>query len=290
MKTITLLLFSLLVPVWNLWGQCVFKPLDESYIDHAYYSLSYNEIHEQADWVCYRLTKNMITGTAQRKNNFKADAKIRTGSAALADYKGSGYDRGHLAPAADFKFSQAAMDQSFYMSNMSPQNPSFNRGIWKNLEELMRAWAYEYGSIHIVTGPIFGSSETIGKNLVSVPSHYYKAILRLTDFGYEAIGFVLPNRSSDQVLDKYILSIDDLESIIQIDLFHELEDSKEFTTEALYTKDKWLWNYSIQNSTVIKEVTDRREKAIQCQGTTKSGARCKNKTLNGSGFCHLHDG
>ena len=278
----------------------VFKPLDESFIDHRYYSLSYVEKHEQADWVCYRLTNNMIKGTAQRKDNFKADGKIKTGSAALTDYKGSGYDRGHLAPAADFKFSQMAMDQSFYMSNMSPQNPSFNRGIWKKLEELMRAWAYEYSSIDVVTGPIFESSNSIGMNKVTIPSHYYKAALRKTDLGYEAIAFVLPNNKSQSSLQSFVISVDDLEERIQIDLFHELADSEENAVEALYAKNNWIWstsglseiesdNKSSQNLTTQQrkstvKSSDRRTTSVQCRGTTRKGARCKNKTLNGSGF------
>lgn len=306
MRVSFLVFFLFVLSIWDASAQCVFKPLDESFIDHRYYSLSYVEKHEQADWVCYRLTKNMIKGTAQRKDNFKADGKIKTGSAALADYKGSGYDRGHLAPAADFKFSQTAMDQSFYMSNMSPQNPSFNRDIWKKLEELMRAWAYEYGSLDIVTGPIFESSNSIGVNKVTIPSHYFKAALRKTDLGYEAIAFILPNRKSQSSLQSFVISVDDLEERIQIDLFHELADSEENAVEALYAKNNWIWsttglpkiesdNKSSQNITTQQrkstvKSSDRRTTSVQCRGTTKKGARCKNKTLNGSGFCHLHGG
>jgi endonuclease G len=90
----------------------------------------------------------------KRKDNFRSDPKVKTGSAALSDYKGSGYDRGHLAPAADFKWSATAMSESFYMSNMSPQVPGFNRGIWKNIESTVRNWAVENDEIYIVTGPV----------------------------------------------------------------------------------------------------------------------------------------
>lgn len=109
-------------------------------VKHTYYSLEYSETHEQALWVYYTLTPNYINGTAKRKDNFKSDPRIATGSAALSDYKGSGYDRGHLCPAAAMKINQSAMDDSFYMSNMSPQEPSFNRGRWKQLEEQVRNW------------------------------------------------------------------------------------------------------------------------------------------------------
>ena len=104
-------------------------------VHHTNYTLQYNEEHEQASWVAYRLTGQQIQNpSTKRKDNFRSDPKVKTGSASLSDYKGSGYDRGHLAPAADFKWSATAMSESFYMSNMSPQVPSFNRGIWKNMK------------------------------------------------------------------------------------------------------------------------------------------------------------
>ena len=104
------------------------------------YSLEHNEKTEQSFWVAYELTKEEVSGTVKRKDAFRSDPTISTGSAVLSDYKGSGYDRGHLAPAADMKWSKKVMSESFYMSNMSPQDPSFNRGIWKKLEEKVRDW------------------------------------------------------------------------------------------------------------------------------------------------------
>ena len=141
-------------------------------VKHYAYTLNYNEEHEQAEWVAYILTKDRVYGTVKRTNNFRPDPKVKTGSATLADYKGSGYDRGHLAPAADMKWSATAMSESFYMSNMSPQRPGFNRGIWKRLEQLVRTWAVEYEEIHVVTGPVLkGSFKSIGPNQVSVPEY-----------------------------------------------------------------------------------------------------------------------
>ena len=109
-------------------------------IRHKYYTLSYNEDHEQANWVHYRLNPTFLNGTTPRINSFKVDPNVSTKSAELSDYKGSGYDRGHLAPAGDMKYSKESMIESFFMSNMSPQNPSFNRGIWRKLEEAIRRW------------------------------------------------------------------------------------------------------------------------------------------------------
>ena len=108
----------------------------DAIVEHEYYTLRYNEKTEQADWVAYTLKKvNLDNSKFKRTDNFREDPDVKTKSATLADYKGSGYDRGHLAPAADFAWTKNGMSESFYMSNMSPQQPDFNRGIWKKLEE-----------------------------------------------------------------------------------------------------------------------------------------------------------
>ena len=112
------------------------------------FDLGYNEKYEQASWVAYVLTREEVeSGMINRTDNFRVDTSISTGSANLADYRGSGYDRGHLAPAGDMKWNATAMSESFLMSNMSPQTPSFNRGIWRSLESRVRVWAIEKDSI-----------------------------------------------------------------------------------------------------------------------------------------------
>ncbi len=120
-------------------------------IEHSTYILEYNEKYEHAEWVIHLLTQDRVAGSFERTDNFRPDPKVITGSASLADYKGSGYDRGHLAPAADMKWSENVMSESFFMSNMSPQKPGFNRGIWKSLESIVRTWAIENDEIYIVT-------------------------------------------------------------------------------------------------------------------------------------------
>ena len=149
----------------------------ERIIEHTGYTLSYNEEHELPSWVAYELTRDEVLGNASERNdNFRADPSVTTGSASLQDYRGSGYDRGHMAPAADFKWSEDAMSDTFFLSNMAPQAPSFNRGIWAELEAVARTAAYDNGSIFIVTGPVLtdGPYETIGENDVSVPKRFYK--------------------------------------------------------------------------------------------------------------------
>lgn len=204
-----------------------FEPLlpeidsDDLIVTREYYTLSYSEYHEQAEWVAYELTRNEVLGQFERTDNFRADPAVSTGSASLADYRGSGYDRGHLAPAADMKISDLAMRDSFYMSNMSPQDPSFNRGIWKKLEAIVRQMAYDNGAIHVVTGPVLnrGNFQTIGPNRVSVPEFYYKIILDYREPELKAIGFILPNEKSSISLNSFAVTVDEVERVTGIDFY-----------------------------------------------------------------------
>jgi endonuclease G, mitochondrial len=149
---------------------------DGELVHHNYYSLSYNETAEQSNWVFYEINSNTTLGQVSRTDDFRSDEKISTNSATISDYKGSGFDRGHLAPAGDMSFNYTAMSKSFYMSNMSPQHPSFNRGIWKKLEGLVRSWGTN-SSIYVVTGPVLNSCNSyIGTNNVCVPNYFYKVI------------------------------------------------------------------------------------------------------------------
>ena len=168
----------------------------EQIIEHTGYTLSYNEEAEQPSWVAYELTRDEAFGdAAEREDNFREDRAVRTGSATLDDYRGSGYDRGHMAPAADFKWSEEAMSDTFYLSNMSPQDGGLNRGLWADLEAIVRQMAVDNGKVYVVTGPVLtdGPFETIGESKVIVPHQYYKVVLDYTDPDIKAIGFVLPN-------------------------------------------------------------------------------------------------
>jgi endonuclease G len=193
--------------------------LDDQIIYHDGYTLSYNETHEQANWVSYMVTKvELEDNVAKRKNNFKEDTSIITGSAQLIDYKGSGYDRGHLAPAATFVDSQKEMDESFYMSNMSPQHPSFNRGVWKKLEEYERKMAMEKDTVYVICGPILTKGlKTIGPNEVSVPELYYK-IIYYNDW---MMCFILNNEKSSEPLYVFKQPLDVIEKMTMIDFFVE---------------------------------------------------------------------
>ena len=214
-------------------------------VSHLGYTFLYNEDHEQASWVAYELTNEETSKTVERTDKFLPDPSVKTGTANNNDYLNSGYDRGHLAPAADMGWSETAMAESFYYSNMSPQQPSFNRGIWKKLEELVRTWAVEYTSLYIVTGPVLKPGlPSIGANKVSVPKYYYKVILDYTEPELKAIGFIMPNENIDHAIYDYAVSIDSVEKFTGIDFFPSLPDGQEKIIEATRCIPCWTWGTS----------------------------------------------
>ena len=216
----------------------------EQIITHTGYTLSYNEEYELPSYVAYELTRSEVLGGGEREDSFKEDPEVITGSASLDDYRKSGYDRGHMAPAADFKWSEEAMSDTFYLSNMAPQDPSFNRGIWADLEAVVRTMAYDNGSVYVVTGPVLtdGPYKTIGKNDVAVPKRFYKVVLDYTDPELKAIGFVLPNEGSDKALQSYAMSVDSVEEITGIDFYPKLPDDAEERLEASFDAGAWSFN------------------------------------------------
>jgi endonuclease G len=212
----------------------------ESYLQHVAYGFVYDEVHEQAKWIAYCLTKKEALGTLERSDNFKEDPLVTSGTASDRDYAKSGYDRGHLAPAADMRWSEISMNESFYYSNMSPQIPAFNRGIWKKLEEKVRDWAVALDSILIVTGPILTPNlSRIGSNQVSIPQYYYKAIIDFKGSQSKAIAFMLPNAGSKRPLMDFALSINELEKLTNIDFFYQIDDSLEKSLESVICKTCW---------------------------------------------------
>ncbi|THH40425.1 DNA/RNA non-specific endonuclease [Neolewinella litorea] len=195
-------------------------------VAHNGFTLSYREDWEQAEWVAYLLTRDQLQKEwSDRRDNFRDDPRVSTGSATDFDYRGSGYDRGHLAPFADFAWDEALADETFYFSNISPQDPAFNQGIWRELEELVRDWARRDGRLYVVTGPVTSEPPLayIGRdNKVAIPRAYYKVVLDLDEPQQKGIGFVIPNAVSTQPLADYAMSIDEVEARTGIDFFPEL--------------------------------------------------------------------
>ncbi len=263
---------------------------DDQIIKHEAYTLKYNETFEQAEWVAYQLTAAETVSLYERSDNFREDPKVKTGSATNSDYANSGYDRGHLAPAADMGWSEITMQESFYFSNMSPQDPSFNRGIWKRLEELVRDWAVEYDSLYVVTGPVLKTGlKTIGTNKVAVPGYYYKVIYTHFNGAHNAIGFVLKNEGSKDALNSHAVSIDSVENFTGINFFPNLPDDVESKIESTTCTSCWNWNGTDKqiSSPIEKKDTDNTT-SIQCSAITQSGTRCKRKTTDPSGKCFQH--
>ena len=207
------------------------------------FHLAYNEEHEQAAWTIYLLTgKHLSNPVCDRTDNFMPDTNITTGSAELSDYKRSGFDRGHLVPAGDMKWSETAMNESFYLSNMSPQRAKFNRGIWKKLEEKVRDIAEMEDSIIVITGPVLKNiNKHIGDNQVSVPEKYFKIIFDISQPDQGMIALLMNNEKSKESLESFCISVDELEAETGIDFFRSMDDGMEDIFEK--SCPEYLVNY-----------------------------------------------
>jgi endonuclease G, mitochondrial len=212
-------------------------------VRHNWFTLSYNEAHEQAEWVAYEINKTRLNDNwAERPNTFRPDPDIRTESATPRDYSGSGYDKGHLCAAADMAFDAVAIDETFMMSNISPQLRAFNAGIWRELEELCRDWGRKFGQVYVVTGPVLTLEPKgqIGFSKVSVPASFYKVVVapkqRL------AIGFIIPNEMSTRPVMDFACTIDRVEAVTAIDFFPKYLKGLDEELETSLDKAAWPVN------------------------------------------------
>jgi len=214
----------------------------EQVIKHEGYTVSYNSDYSIANWVAYELTATEAKSKkTERSNKFVSDPQVKGATAMNEDYTRSGYDRGHLAPAGDMKWSAKAMRESFYLSNICPQKPKLNRGIWKDLEEQCRLWALDNGSLLIVTGPVItGDMKRLGKNKVAIPKSFYKVLCYYTEKGYKGIGFLFENRDyKDNSLKSMVIPIDSVEKVTGIDFFPSIPDEQEKEMEATVDWSSW---------------------------------------------------
>ena len=194
----------------------------------------------QPNWVSYELTREETKGKEKRGNRFIADPLVTGPIATNADYTRSGYDKGHMAPAADMKWSPEAMKESFYFSNMCPQHPQLNRRGWKNLEEKIRNWAIADSAIIIICGPIIEKQpKTIGKNKVAVPQRFFKVVLSPFAKPIRAIGFLFNNEQAVEPLSSYVVTVDSIESLTNMDFFAPLPDEIENKIEADANYSLW---------------------------------------------------
>lgn len=215
-------------------------PRQEQIIHHTGYTVSYNKDLKLPNWVSYELTRKETKGKEKRYDRFIADPLVIGSIATNTDYTRSGYDKGHMAPAADMKWSSQAMKESFYFSNMCPQHPQLNRRGWKNLEEKIRDWAIADSAIVIICGPIVSKQpKTIGKNKVVVPQQFFKVILSPYVKPMRAIGFLFNNKQAVEPLSTYAVTIDSIERLTNMDFFASLPDEIENKIEAEANYFQW---------------------------------------------------
>jgi endonuclease G len=219
------------------------KSTSGSVIKHTYYALSYSEKHEQPEWVAYYLIGDNGYSTSYKRPRFIKDPKVITQSADINNYNKSGFDRGHLCAAADMKFSKQAFDETFFMSNVTPQRHSFNGGVWKRLEEKVRYWAQKNQGVYIVTGGVLQNDlPTIGMEKVAVPNYFYKVLLSYTNGKYKMIGFLVPHKNSKQPLFTFVVSVDLIEKMTGIDFYSQLNDAVESKLEKQNDYKSWSFN------------------------------------------------
>lgn len=216
-----------------------YSPADQV-VRHPAFTLVYVEAYEEAAWVVHHLPQNW-KGNADRAENFFPDPQVATGSAVPSDYSRSGYDRGHMAPAADFSYNQTYKYDSFYMSNVSPQNRQLNAGLWGEMEIQIRKWASRRGDFIIVTGPVLEPGlPTIGKyNRVAVPRFFYKIVFDIAR--RQAIAFLMPNQAiADGTLQEYATTIDAIERRTGLNFFARFPQEEQQQLEARLDTEAWF--------------------------------------------------
>jgi endonuclease G len=195
---------------------------------HKYYSLSYNDDSEQPYWVAYTIVPDMMEALVERPSYFRVDTLVSTGTSDADDYYKSGYDRGHLVPAADMQFDSLAIRETFFYSNISPQLPGFNRGVWKRLEELIRKRSGVYDSLIVITGPVINTASIrIGENQVAIPDSFFKILIQFRGSDLTVTPYLIPHISSRSDLSDYIVTVDSIEIVTGIDFFSDLPDKFE---------------------------------------------------------------
>jgi endonuclease G len=205
------------------------------------YTVSYNPQTREPNWVAWYLSADRLDGDASRSGvEFTEDESVPEPRATTWDYYRSRYDRGHQCPAGDNKWNQEAMEQSFLLTNICPQNPKLNKYEWNRLESQCRDWAREYGSVYVACGPIFSaeSKKTIGEHKVKVPTAFFKVIL-CTSGTNKAIGFIYQNIGDKQDYRQCVHSVDEIEALTGYDFFPKLDDATEKKVEAEANIDDW---------------------------------------------------
>ena len=208
---------------------------NEDIVRHLGYTASYNHTTLIPDWVAWELTDYEVDGKNDGQYSFSRDPDVQFPKASREDYSNSGYDKGHMAPRADMKWSCQALEESYYFTNICPQDHEMNSQAWRKIEEMTRRTAKRYGSVLVVCGPVPSDGcQVIGPAKVTVPSHFFKALAISTPDGYRTVGFLVDNRPETNAPRHYAVSVDSVESVIGRDLFPSLPEE----CEAQFN-----WNY-----------------------------------------------
>lgn len=219
------------------------KSVSEQILEKMGYTVSYNNETKNANWVAWHLTKERTLGSANRDGiPYMVDQEVRGPRQELDDWYNLDLplDHGHICPAADNKWSQEAMEQTFLLTNMCPQNHNLNSGDWEELESRCRGWARHYGDVYIAAGPIIDTENknVIGNN-VAVPDAFFKVILCMKGKHPKALGFIYPNVASNHKMSYYVHTVDDVEEKTGIDFFCNLPDSIETAVESVSNLHNW---------------------------------------------------
>ena len=213
----------------------------ERIIEYEGFTVSYNSQLHIPMWVSYELTAEETTGPFSRDGkDYQPDPYAQVSQADASDYRRSGWTRGHLAPAADFRWSDTAMTQTFYYTNICPQDGQLNNRYWATLEKHVRGWAKQFGKVLVVTGPILGNDvRKIGAHGVAVPDAFFKAILAKNGDGWTSIGFVMINTPDPRLLKDCAMTVNAVEKLTGLDLFDFLDNSIEETVENILDYKTW---------------------------------------------------
>ena len=212
-------------------------------IEHEGFALLYDTKTLCPRWVAWELTAEETRGKVTRQGvDFKEDESVpKQYQVASWDYNGGQYGRGHMCPAGDMKWSQQAMQDCHYMTNICPQNAELNKTWWEHLERACRGWARQDGSVQIVCGPVFSENpKHFGKkHRMAVPKGFYKVVLSLKKGREKAIGFYYTNDDAIQPMEDAVRSVDDIERMTGIDFFSSLPDEQEDKLEAMTDLRAW---------------------------------------------------
>lgn len=209
--------------------------LESEILHYPGFTVSFNHKHHVPNYVAWTLTGDEARGgeVDKRTDNFAPDLAVK-GCPTLDDYRGSGYDRGHMAPAGDMKWSKDAMNACFLLTNMTPQAHTLNQGAWRTLEEKCREWARRDSAVVVICGPILTDpvKKRIGDTKVTVPKRFFKVVLAPTLSPPQGIGFIMPNGPVAGGMQAAAVSIDSVEAVTGFDFFSVLPDDIESMVEA----------------------------------------------------------